>query len=184
LILARDNVKYNVKQGRLPEQALNQISFVKADVLSPYFDVQELSEEYSKWDIVISNPPYISEIGFSKDTERSVRKWEPKLALVPPSTQDEESTHLHSEDIFYCKILKAAKAGGSPIVLMEVGDLQQASRVVQIALNMKIWSLIEIWRDWPSQQSDACNEPEEIVIGKQKIRIRGSGHGRSVLCRR
>ncbi len=36
-----------------------------------------------KWDILISNPPYISPRGFAKQTSRSVRNWEPKLALVP-----------------------------------------------------------------------------------------------------
>lgn len=36
------------------------------------------------WDIVISNPPYISPAAYWKTTMRSVRGFEPRLALVPP----------------------------------------------------------------------------------------------------
>lgn len=81
------------------------------------------------WDLIVSNPPYISPESFSKDTTRSVRNFEPKLALVPDddllstSTSDPASasastslepsndmdTSLVSscqpEDIFYARIL-------------------------------------------------------------------------------
>lgn len=184
LMLARQNVKHNVLRGHLPQQALKQVSFTKADVLYQSFHPQELSPDHSKWDIVISNPPYISEAGFSQDTNRSVRNWEPKLALVPPGAQKGDSTHLHAEDIFYNKILDSAKAGSARIVLMEVGDLQQALRVAKIALDMKLWSLVDIWRDWPDQLRDMTSEVGEAPIGQNKIWVRGSGHGRSVLCRR
>lgn len=185
LLLARDNLKHNVMQGHLSQQAVNQVSFVKADVLSQYFHLQELSTDHSEWDIVISNPPYISEAGFNKDTNRSVRNWEPKLALLPPKAPGGKITHSQAEDVFYYKILDMARAGSARIVLMEVGNLQQALRVAQIALNMGLWSLVEVWRDWPDQQPDILNEvEEEAVAGQHRIRIRGSGHGRSVLCRR
>lgn len=36
------------------------------------------------WDIIISNPPYISPAAYWKTTMRSVRGFEPRLALVPP----------------------------------------------------------------------------------------------------
>jgi methylase of polypeptide subunit release factors len=184
LLLARDNLGHNVMQGHLSQHALNQVSFVKADILPQSFHPHELSADHSEWDIVISNPPYISEAGFSKDTNRSVRNWEPKLALVPPKTRDGDLTHSQAEDVFYYKILDTARAGSAQIVLMEVGDLQQALRVAQIALNMGLWSLVEVWRDWPDQEPDRPEEVEEAAVGQLRIRIRGSGHGRSVLCRR
>lgn len=184
LLLARDNLKHNVMQGHLSQHALNQVSFVKADILPQSFHPHGLSADHSEWDIVISNPPYISEAGFSKDTNRSVRNWEPKLALVPPKTRDGDLTHSQAEDVFYYKILDTARAGSARIVLMEVGDLQQALRVAQIALNMGLWSLVEVWRDWPDQEPDRPEEVEEAAVGQHRIRIRGSGHGRSVLCRR
>jgi HemK-like putative methylase len=183
LMLARDNVKHNVMQGHLIQQALKQVSFLKADVLSESFNLQELSVNHSKWDMVVSNPPYISEAGFSKDTNRSVRNWEPKLALVPPKAQIRDSTHLQAEDIFYYKILDTAWGGSARNLLMEVGDLQQALRVARIALSMKLWSLVEVWRDWPDQRPETP-KVEEAVIDHHTVRIRGSGHGRSVLCRR
>ena len=40
----------------------------------------------TEWDIIISNPPYISPRGYVRETHRSVRNWEPKLALVPCSS--------------------------------------------------------------------------------------------------
>jgi methylase of polypeptide subunit release factors len=184
LVLARDNLKHNVMQGHLSRQALNQVSFVKADVLSQSFYPQGPAADRSEWDIVISNPPYISEAGFSKDTNRSVRNWEPKLALVPPKSENRDSTHSQAEDVFYYKILDTARAGNARIVLMEVGDLQQALRVAQIALNMGLWRLVEVWRDWPDQEPNGPKEVEEAVVGRHPIFIRGSGHGRSVLCRR
>ncbi len=184
LMLARENVKHNAVKGHLSQQALNQVSFVQADVLSPSFRPLELSVDHLEWDIVISNPPYISETGFNKDTNRSVRNWEPKLALVPPSVQYRDFTHSHAEDIFYYKILDTARAGSARVVLMEVGDLQQALRVAQVALNTGLWNLVEIWRDWPDQQPEIPNKVEDVVIGEHRIRIRGTGKGRSVLCRR
>jgi len=184
LKLARDNLKHNILQGHLAEPALHHISFMKADVLSASFHPRDLSSNDSEWDIVISNPPYISETGFNKNTNRSVRNWEPKLALVPQKVQDRELSHSQAEDVFYYKILDAARLGNARVVLMEVGDLQQALRVAHIAVNMGLWSMVEIWRDWPDQQPDLPNELEEAVVSQHRIRVRGTGHGRSVLCRR
>jgi len=183
LQLSRDNLQHNVKGGFLARQALEQVSFVKADILSNTSYLERHPESPSAWDIVISNPPYISQVGFSKDTNRSVRNWEPKLALVPPVIQIGDPYPLHAEDIFYHKILGVARAGSAGIVLMEVGDMQQALRVAQMALNIGLWSLVEIWRDWPDQEPDRPKEVAEAVVGGQRIQIRGSGHGRSVFCR-
>jgi methylase of polypeptide subunit release factors len=183
-MLARENVKHNVLKGHLPQQALKQVTFVKADVLSQLSYPQELSTDHSEWDIVISNPPYISEAGFNKDTSRSVRNWEPKLALVPPTDQGAYLKNVQSEDIFYHRILDTARATNARILLMEVGDLQQALRVSRMTLDMKHWSLVEIWKDWPDQQLDFPKKVEEAAVGHHRIRIRGSGQGRSVLCRR
>jgi len=184
LLLARDNLKHNVIQGHLSQHALNQVSFAKADILPQSFHPHGLPANHSEWDIVISNPPYISEAGFSKDTNRSVRNWEPKLALVPPIDQGAYLKNVQSEDIFYHRILDTARATNARILLMEVGDLQQALRVSRMTLDMKHWSLVEIWKDWPDQQLDFPKEVEEATVGHHRIRIRGSGQGRSVLCRR
>jgi methylase of polypeptide subunit release factors len=180
LRLARDNLQHNVKEGLLAQPALEQVSFVKADILSD--DIGRHWGTNSTWDIVISNPPYISEAGFNKDANRSVRNWEPKLALVPPIIENDGALPSHTEDIFYNKILDITRAGGARLLLMEVGDLQQALRVAQLALDTKLWSLVEVWRDWPDQKADQSIEAQEAVVGDELIQIRGSGHGRSVFC--
>ncbi|KAM7219922.1 putative mitochondrial N(5)-glutamine methyltransferase mtq1 [Rhypophila decipiens] len=100
----------------------------------------------NKWDLIISNPPYISSTSFSRDTTRSVRNFEPKLALVPPpqvatgATDNDSTISLTSiccrpEDIFYARILDLSRRTLKPRrILFEVADLRQARRVVELAL--------------------------------------------------
>lgn len=91
--LAHYNLQRNEKD---PQARSGQTNFAKADVLAdPFADlpvgavlpVRNLLN-YRKWvpfwDILISNPPYISPSAYWKTTTRAVRKFEPKLALVPP----------------------------------------------------------------------------------------------------
>lgn len=156
---------------------------MKADVLSDSFSPEKYTEGQPTWDIVISNPPYISKAGFGRDTNRSVRNWEPKLALVPPPVvQSGAPSASHAEDIFYHKILEIAKAGSARIVLMEVGNLEQALRVARMAFDIGAWNLVEVWRDWPDQKAGLA-EVEEAGAGGHRLRILGSGHGRSVFCK-
>ena len=83
-----------------------------------------------QWDLLTSNPPYISPSGFSLSTSRSVRNWEPKLALVPPVERvDLHQKHFYDhwypgddnllplekgkveyaeEDVFYARLLEIA----------------------------------------------------------------------------
>lgn len=181
LNLARDNLAHNIGLGNLGKHAVEHVSFMKADILRQDYHPDGNSEDVPPWDVVISNPPYISEAGFSRDTERSVRNWEPKLALVPPSLGDGNSAVPRAEDIFYYSILNIAQEVGSRIVLMEVGDTEQAVRVAEIAATNGQWRAIEIWLDWPDQDADGM---QEIMAGTRKVLMRGSGQGRSVLCRR
>ncbi|EEH02611.1 conserved hypothetical protein [Histoplasma capsulatum G186AR] len=106
LKLARENLKHNIALGMLSERAREEVSFVKGNVLSGQ---SELSELYTSSvtpssktaaaaaaaaepeinpviTILLSNPPYISPAQFANGTTaRSVRRYEPKLALVPPA---------------------------------------------------------------------------------------------------
>ncbi|KAI1429643.1 S-adenosyl-L-methionine-dependent methyltransferase [Xylaria sp. FL1777] len=97
-------------------------------------------------DILVSNPPYISQRGFNVDTGRSVRNYEPKLALVPSGLppfsinpifaagSSITSTPCAPEDIFYKRLLDISDALRPRIAVFEVGDMAQAIRVVEMAI--------------------------------------------------
>ncbi|KAI0205177.1 S-adenosyl-L-methionine-dependent methyltransferase [Astrocystis sublimbata] len=107
-------------------------------------------------DILVSNPPYISQHSFNTDTGRNVRNYEPKLALVPGprSSASQNSKPASSftstasgsapvsapscapEDVFYARLLEITAALRPRITAFEVGDMAQAIRVVEMALAM------------------------------------------------
>jgi hypothetical protein len=128
----------------------------------------------SFWDVLISNPPYISPSAYWKTTTRSVRGFEPKLALVPPSTA--KQTDTEQGDRFYPRLLNIARDIEAKVVLLEVADLDQAIRVAQRAQSLDIFDGIEIWRDQPDRTEFSTVENDIPVIGE--------GNARSVLCYR
>jgi HemK-like putative methylase len=189
LSLSRKNLEHNVAKGLLPEGAVRQVSFRKGDVLHKNFPAEIVVKE-AAWDVMISNPPYISSKSFARDTARSVRNFEPRLALVPPEDPGSfegrgDSEHLFPEDVFYGAILKVAQASESKVVLMEVADLEQALRVAMHASDLGQFRLIELWRDWPSDTAESNsiiqNHPSEPQI-QYKFNIKGQGNARSVVC--
>ncbi|KAE9965694.1 hypothetical protein EG328_009475 [Venturia inaequalis] len=86
----------------------------------------------TEWDLLICNPPYISPNHFYTTTSRSVRNFEPKLALVPPPSES-GLTDEQQGDLFYPRLLHIADKLKSKILLMEVADLSQAERVAAMA---------------------------------------------------
>jgi len=167
------------------ETAVENIQFLKADVLEPsprlrYGASMKLCQiltwkSSSSQDIVISNPPYISPNAFNTTTSRSVRNFEPKLALVPstPVPVNDEA----QGDLFYPRLLELSEFVDADILLVEVSDMDQASRVVSMARERKRWQGIEIWRDEPQLQQGG--NAKEVF---DNISVIGCGHGRSVLC--
>ena len=133
-----------------------------------------LSRMPAFWDILISNPPYISPSAFRMTTARSVRGFEPRLALVPPNKAGRGDTE--QGDAFYPILLAAAREMEVKVVLLEVADLDQALRVAHMARNMQIFEGIEIWRDQPDQPDDSGPGTSH------NFPLIGQGNGRSVLC--
>ncbi|KAK5120088.1 hypothetical protein LTR85_006569 [Meristemomyces frigidus] len=133
-----------------------------------------------EYDILISNPPYISSKAFQTTTARSVRLFEPKLALVPcrPSTE----AAAHDGDVFYPRLLHLAEQLSTKIVLFEVADMDQAQRVASLAVKQGIWDGIEIWRDEPGTPNG--QHESTTVIDGAVVKVRGAGHGRSVFAYR
>lgn len=175
LSLARENVVHNLNQGNLVPKAKSQISFQHGDVLSDSW----IQQQNCYYDIVISNPPYISSREYWMGTSKSVRNYEPKLALVPRHIGDNS---VLPEDAFYPKVLQAAKITNARLVLMEVANLQQAFRAARFAVESRNWKSVEIWRDWPDQVAEDASQQNEVVILEKRIVIKGCGHGRSVVC--
>lgn len=176
--LARENAKVHKRHGV-------QQTFLQADLLaterSNGTGLVSLDEALctsglrdTEFNVLISNPPYISPATFSHSAERSVRRYEPRLALVPPGN-DKGMT-------FYPVIIAVADRVRAGVLLLEVADLEQAVDVVKILqeTSAEPWSRIEIWRDEPTATPDA-SETQELRIGSACVSVRGSGHGRSVV---
>lgn len=170
------------------------IHFALADILHPHPaphgppSLANLLDQRREgtWDILISNPPYISPASFYRDTARSVRGFEPKIALVPPPTEQAIPASDEAQgDSFYPAILRAAREVDAKVVLVEVADLQQAERVAAMMVGAERWSGVEIWRDEPEWRGfgevAGCDGASVSVRGSEVV-VRGQGHGRSVVC--
>jgi methylase of polypeptide subunit release factors len=139
-----------------------------------------LPRRIGRFDIIISNPPYISQKAFETETTRSVRNWEPKLALVPSSKPPWNT--LNKSDVFYHQLLDLHDWHRSKVLLMEIGDAAQAVRVVKMALQKSHLANInrfEIWRDWPEQEAQP-EEVQSIEIDGRQIPVKGAGKMRAV----
>jgi len=164
------------------------IRFEKKDVLKLTPQELEIAGPFS---LIICNPPYIHTSDPS--VSRSVRKWEPALALYPlprPSQPDpissSQETPCKDEDIFYQKVLSLTQGASiNRIILMEIGSQDQAIRVVRLAtqLGLSPNDIVEIWRDWPDQKP-TDGEATRIAIDGRSYTVRGSGLCRSVVIRR
>lgn len=188
ITLARQNLHHNIAIGLLPLSAKKQIRIVKGDI----FD-NKATIVAGDWDVVISNPPYISPQGFNKTTSRSVRNYEPKMALVPSSKNHTKSAKPHNNsaieeeedhkigDSFYPQILNIAAQANAKIVLLEVADMDQATRVAQegIIRISRHWPTkkfyCEIWRDWPIDDEQKNNQQQLLQSQLQNESMSRSG---------
>ena len=150
LALAKQNLRWNITQGHLVREAQEQVDFVHGDVLNNQLLVD------GEWDILISNPPYISPQSFDKDTARSVRNHEPKLALVPQRPRRGTGPGLPPNqavrdpgDIFYEPLLMLAERVNAKVVVLEIADSTQADRVLQLVRNStsRFWDGHDLWYD-------------------------------------
>lgn len=139
--IANNNLRHNLSRGLLHPDAESDISFKVGDVLklgkppiSPNGIQRFLNDGLnvdpdSTFDVIISNPPYISPRDYAPGgrTEPSVRKYEPKMALVP-----EGATSTSPGDLFYWPLTRILQSVGANLLVMEVGDREQAHRVHRI----------------------------------------------------
>ncbi|KAF7957852.1 hypothetical protein EAE96_003421 [Botrytis aclada] len=182
LDLSIQNVRFNA----LNRSAQQSVRFEFADILEDEKRILDIFQGIC--DVIVSNPPYISEDGFNKETTRSVRNWEPKLALVPNASRREtmrfnddsgNDSPFEVEDIFYHRLLRFYSLLKSKILVMEIGDGAQAKRVAQMAISSA--DRIEIWRDWPDQHEHGNESAEFMFLDNYKILVKGTGKVRAVV---
>jgi methylase of polypeptide subunit release factors len=175
-------------------RTLREMQFLKADILAEHNkplsvmsrlkEAQGASQSKPTYDILISNPPYISTSAFRRTTSASVRKYEPKLALVPPVPNSTIVQVAEDDgDLFYPNLFELATMLDTKVVLFEVADMDQAIRVAGLA--GEHWETVEIWRDDPGADGD---EFEFADVGqgegRRRVDVRGVGNGRSVVAYR
>lgn len=120
-----------VAQRNARRHTLDNLAFVRGDFTQPLF-------LDATFDLIISNPPYISEADYD-ELSPEVRDYEPKGALVP-GPQGLEHARVLAE-----KAGLALRSGG--LCLLEIG-WQQADAVLQIFMDQKgLWRDITILRD-------------------------------------
>ncbi|EFX04663.1 mitochondrial n-glutamine methyltransferase mtq1 [Grosmannia clavigera kw1407] len=162
----------------------SSVSFHRADVFADDWLHLASNAADGRIDVLVCNPPYVSRDGFAHETARSVRLFEPKLAQVPLATDERDEREDHHEDIFYGRLLDLAVRLDPRSVLLEVGGLDQAQRVVEAVLAGRGGPVadVEIWADCPD--IPGTNERRTVNVVGRSVLVRGSGHGRSVFVRR
>ncbi|KAF2836891.1 S-adenosyl-L-methionine-dependent methyltransferase, partial [Patellaria atrata CBS 101060] len=146
-------------------------TFALADILAPL----TLHQPHN---ILTANPPYISLSSF-RTTPRSVRSFEPRAALVPPSSPT--LSDQAQGDRFYPRLLEIADEVGAEVVLVEVADMAQALRVVGMARG-RGWEGLEVWRNEPGARAEEDSGGGGRDCAGDGVVVRGRGDGRSVLC--
>ncbi|ATY59871.1 Modification methylase [Cordyceps militaris] len=186
--LARENLVMNTSLGHLyivPGQ--QQVQITQGDIFS---DSEMKNILSAKWDVLISNPPYISFDVWNSGRGQmghSVRKFEPALALVP-GAHLEPPPGWQSSDVFYARLLNIAYQVRPKLLLLEIGDEPQALRVVSkyLAHQFATISTIEIWRDTPDGQADIDGQKIEVTNHQGqncRIPLKGCGNVRSIVIR-
>lgn len=188
LELATANASHNIKGGFMrPPSGGQSLHFSKSDVFSDA-DMKVLAN--SRWDIMISNPPYVSRDIWNHGRGQlaySVRKHEPRLALVPSGNLPAPPPGLQPEDIFYARLLDVASFLRPRVILFEIGDDHQARRALQYCAEHAYSATfrMEVWRDWPDL-TPTEDEEVRITVRPTKgtgrvVQVMGSGNMRSIL---
>jgi hypothetical protein len=136
----------------------------------------------STWDILISNPPYISPLAYGNGiTKRSVRLYEPKLALVPPSpevcTDSPNLPVADAGDSFYPILLDLSVRVGADLTVLECGDAEQADRVLSLARereDVRTGVKAGVWKcdDYADIREAYCDE--ELLLNDRRAENDGA----------
>ncbi|PNY29315.1 Modification methylase HemK [Tolypocladium capitatum] len=187
--LAQENIGQNKKLGHIRQLNVGQsLQISRGDVFNDG-DIQALIGR--PWDILISNPPYISKQVWDHGHGQlgySVRKYEPRLALVPNNQHPVPAGWKH-EDVFYSRLLDIAGVLQPKVVLLELGDEAQARRVLGCySQHASAEDLaVELWRDWPDLNPDGEDGQFDVMTPSGRgwtVPVKGSGQIRCIFIRR
>ncbi|KAK2734542.1 hypothetical protein FQN57_001647 [Myotisia sp. PD_48] len=184
LSLSKENLEYNIQKGNLLPRARQEVQFVHADILESDSLLPKLfiplsgesvgPSSYSKtWDLLISNPPYISMHDFNNGTtKRSVRLYEPSLALVPRPQQEVRGVSINfthaREDTFYPHLLAISAQLNSRFTVVECGSLAQARRVAKLSM--------EQLASEATERNNYCHETDRVSAEIWRCETPGPGH--------
>ncbi|KAL8795049.1 MAG: hypothetical protein Q9182_007573 [Xanthomendoza sp. 2 TL-2023] len=166
---AQRNLTHNIGNKLLPASASTQIHFIQGDIFA-----EERTWQESLYDIVVSNPPYVSSEGYNHTTTRSVRNHEPKLALVPSMEHDSDEVG----DAFYPRIISLAERMHAIMIAVEVGDMQQAGRITRMIGKRQVWRNLNVWSD--GVLDNGASQIEAHHTGSSPFTVHGTGEGRAV----
>ncbi|OJJ48767.1 hypothetical protein ASPZODRAFT_60282 [Penicilliopsis zonata CBS 506.65] len=191
LALANDNIMHNVRLGSLDERAIHEVRFYQGNILDRRFDqilesasqgLLQLAANNSsctydkslKYDILISNPPYVSATSYRDGTTtRSVRRYEPKIALVPLMGHHDllSTTDYKMEDTFYYPILLLAFKLEAKITVLECGDHEQADRIAYLCRKMARTKMNGVWhiQIWDCDWEDKDGKSSHSKIGSRAV---------------
>lgn len=113
----------------------SMVEFMRGDVFDDLF-IGDVAATKGGFDVVVSNPPYISAAGYERECEISVRRWEPRLALVAEE----------GGDAFYKRIGDVAEMCDAGVVVVETGAGGQEVRVKE-EFEGTGWQS-GVWRDY------------------------------------
>ncbi|KAI9831986.1 MAG: hypothetical protein M1826_002715 [Phylliscum demangeonii] len=182
--LARRNLQWNMDRGLLLPQAHDQIRFVRADILADDHDVFLHAADLMTTTTTSPSSPGCWHV----------------LIANPPYISPSSFKHDTARSL-------AAKTQAS-IVVLETAGLEQAIRVVRLALRLclrldndendnddpQCWERIEIWRDWlppsppppltmpPAGPGEEKEASDRVEVDGTPIAVRGQGHARAVVC--
>jgi len=131
--LAKDNAERNGVSDR--------INFRVLDLISDGFPEEE-------YDMVISNPPYIS-LSEMSDLQDEVKNWEPEIALT------DRSDGVKMIEKVINLATKSIQKGGH--ILIEIGGNEQKERVQKLLLNAGFLN-VNVETDYNSQARFAFAE--------------------------
>jgi len=171
LRLANDNVHHNEELGNLSVNQLQKLQISRVDVLNDA-DIEALAETH--WDIIVSNPPYVSQRVWDYGHGQlgySVRKYEPKLALVPGQGIAVPDGWQH-QDVFYARLLDIA-AMLRPTWPHTLGHMARRLRSGGIGLTALTTEALRHLTFCPTRASrGGCQskEPDKFVVFSSKER--------------
>lgn len=141
--LAQQNLQHNINIGNLPVSIKAMVRFQLCDMT----DHRAVSEIMPSAHIVVSNPPYIPLAELRSHTERSVRVYEPRQALVAEPLAGSGLTAFEEALLEYCA------RGRVWACLVEFVDERRAQNFARRAIERKASSRAsldcrsEIWRE-------------------------------------